>query len=108
MTAKSARKSPSRLTSCAIQTRRITRSCRTSRKVIGTGGAPGAAAGVVMRRGRDYIAAFVACWPVETEDQGRRSRRSRRERDDLSTRRHGESENGGRLGGSGCGRRPDG
>src|SRR5262249_30130523 len=47
MTAKSARKSPNRLTTCAYQTRRITSMRSTSRNVIGTG-AVAAAAGVVI------------------------------------------------------------
>ena len=46
MTAKRARKSPNRLTTCAYQTRRSTSIRSTSRKVIGTGGA--VAAGVAM------------------------------------------------------------
>src|SRR5260221_10451834 len=74
MTAKSGRKSPSRLITCASHTRRITVSSRTSRNVIGAGSAwVWVAMGV---EAHDIAPPEIAesCGGTETEEQRRRIR----------------------------------
>src|SRR5689334_16187725 len=55
MTAKSARKSPNRLITCANHTRRITSMRRTSRKDNGAGAAGGAAVAVTLVIGKPRL-----------------------------------------------------